>query len=207
MSEVILHISAGQGPDECAWVVSKLAEAFAREAGAEQLHCALIEGEANLPQSVLLSITGPDCEAFAQARSGTIRWIGASPFRPAHKRKNWFVGVSRAPQAADVPELQEADISYQAIRASGPGGQHVNKTDSAIRATHVPTGLTSFSQDQRSQFANKKIARLKLAMQLVEQRTQSAKDGKQALWSQNRELERGNAVRTYEGERFKLRTG
>lgn len=206
MNEIILHITAGQGPEECAWVVGKLVAMFAKEAAAEQLGCELVDGEADLAASVLLRITGDGCENFAQARSGTIRWIGTSPFRPMHKRKNWFVGVSRALEVADVPELRDSDIRYEAIRVSGPGGQHVNKTDSAVRATHTPTGLTTFSQDQRSQFANKKIARLKLAMLFLDQQLQGEKQGKEAMWSQNHALERGNAIRTYEGDKFKLRS-
>jgi peptide chain release factor len=205
MNEIILHITAGQGPEECAWVVDKLVAVFAREAAGEQCVCEPLEPGGDFAASVLLRVTGSGRQGFAQARTGSIRWIGTSPFRPTHKRKNWFVGVSAAPEPDDVPELRDADISYQAIRASGPGGQHVNKTDSAVRATHLPTGLTTFSQDQRSQFANKKIARVKLAMLFVEKRAQGEKDGKQALWSQNHALERGNAVRTYEGEKFKLR--
>jgi peptide chain release factor len=154
--------------------------------------------------SALLRITGAGSQAFAAARAGTIRWIGASPFRPLHKRRNWFVGVRPVPEAGEGSELREQDIAYQTLRASGPGGQHVNTTDSAVRATHLPTGLAALSQDQRSQFANKKIARLKLALLLEQRLAGEAADGKRALWQQNRELERGNAVRTYEGAKFRL---
>ena len=105
----------------------------------------------------------------------------------------------------DTPDLQERDIVYQAMRASGPGGQHVNKTDSAVRATHVPSGLTTVSQNQRSQHANKKVARLKLALMLRERREREVAEGKSARWAQNHQLERGNAVRTYEGVAFRLR--
>jgi peptide chain release factor len=154
--------------------------------------------------SVLLRISGPDAAAFAAARIGTIRWVGASPFRPLHKRRNWFVGVAPAPTAEDLPELRDEDIRYQTMRASGPGGQHVNKTDSAVRATHLPTGLTAFSQEQRSQLANRKVARLKLAMLFDAQRQDGAAATKRGMWSQNHDLERGNAVRTYRGERFLL---
>ena len=79
-----------------------------------------------------------------------------------------------APQTEHIRKLRDEDIAYQAMRASGPGGQHVNKTDSAVRPTHLPTGLTAFSQEQRSQFANRKIARLKLAMLFEEQRERGA---------------------------------
>lgn len=202
MTEIILHLSAGQGPKECEWVVAQLVRLWADEARAAGLACETIEPVAGPVASVLLRVSGPDAEAFASTRTGTIRWIGASPFRPLHKRRNWFVGTARAPQVEDIPDLRDADIRYQAMRASGPGGQHVNKTDSAVRATHLPTGLTTFSQDQRSQFANRKLARLKLAMLFDAQQRQGEAGGRRGLWDQNQGLERGNAIRTYRSEGF-----
>jgi peptide chain release factor len=205
MTEIILHLTAGQGPAECEWVVAELCRLWGREAAAAGLCCEPIEPIEGPAPSALPRVSGEGAEAFAAARTGTIRWIGTSPFRPLHKRRNWFVGVTRAPLADEVPDFSEDDIRYQTLRASGPGGQHVNKTDSAVRATHVPTGLSTLSQDQRSQFANKKIARLKLAMLFDEQRRAAEAGGYRALWDQNRQLERGNAVRTYEGARFIMR--
>jgi peptide chain release factor len=204
MSGVILHLSSGQGPEECRWVVSRLVHRFGREAAAAGLLCEPIEPVYGLPGSILLQVSGPGCDAFAEARIGTIRWIGTSPFRPQHKRRNWFVGVAAAPEPEQVVDFREEDVEYRTMRASGPGGQHVNKTDSAVRATHRPTGLTTSSQDQRSQFANKKIARLKLAM-LIEDRRQAGVDaGSREAWNRNHAVERGGAVRTYEGEMFRL---
>ena len=205
MTEIVLHLTAGQGPAECEWVVAELCRLWGREAAASGLCCEPIEPVAGPAPSALLRVSGEGAEAFAAARTGTIRWIGTSAFRPLHKRRNWFVGVTRAPLADEVPDFREDDIRYQTLRASGPGGQHVNKTDSAVRATHVPTGLSTLSQEQRSQFANKKVARLKLAMLFDEQRRAAEAGGHRALWDRNRQLERGNAVRTYEGARFILR--
>ncbi|MFA5965100.1 MAG: peptide chain release factor H [Sphingomonas sp.] len=205
MSEIILHLSSGQGPKECEWVVAQLAHALCREGTAAGLACELVEPIEGPAASALLRISGAEAEALVAGCIGTIRWIGTSPFRPLHKRRNWFVGVQRVRSEAETPDLRDEDIRYQTLRASGPGGQHVNKTDSAVRATHLPTGLATLSQDQRSQFANKKIARLKLAMLLDDQRRADEAGGKRALWDQNRELECGNAVRTYEGERFRRR--
>ena len=205
MNNIILHISAGQGPQECQWVIAQLATVFRKEAIAQGLKCEIIEPTDFPVASLLLSVTGTDCDAFTDERTGTIRWIGQSPFRPKHKRKNWYIGVKRAPDVENLLELKEVEIKYQAIRASGPGGQHVNKTDSAVRVTHIPSGVSAVSQDQRSQFANKKIARLKLALIFAEKRELSASKTKEGLWKQNFELERGNEVRTYEGVKFRLR--
>ena len=205
MTEIILHLSSGQGPQECEWVVTKLAHALCREGAATGLACNLVEAITEPAASALLRVSGAGAEAFAAACIGTIRWVGTSPFRPLHKRRNWFVGVQRIPADAETADLRNEDIRYQTFRASGPGGQHVNKTDSAVRAIHLPTGLATLSQDQRSQFANKKIARIKLAMLFDDRRRADEAGGKRALWDKNRELERGNAVRTYEGERFRRR--
>ena len=203
MTDVILHLSAGRGPRECEWVVEQLTYAFCREARAEGLTCEpadLVRGPC--PSSLLL-VSGCGSDPFAMARTGTIRWIGTSPFRPLHKRRNWFVGVERISETEDSFEFRDQDIVYQTLRASGPGGQHVNKTDSAVRATHKPTGLTTLSKDQRSQFTNKKIARLKLFTLLQQRRLCEAAENKRILWHQNQDLERGNAVRSYVGKAFK----
>jgi peptide chain release factor len=205
MSETILHLSSGRGPEECQWVVARLATAFAREAAAQGLECEPVEPVTGPGASVLMRVSGSASEPFVAARTGTIRWIGTSPFRPTHKRKNWFIAVTRAPEVETIAEFRDCDVQYRAFRASGPGGQHVNTTDSAVRATHMPTGLSTASQDQRSQFANKKIARLKLAMIFDERRRQGSADSKRALWNRNHELERGNAVLTYEGPACRLR--
>lgn len=205
MTEIILHLSSGQGPKECEWVVAELAHALCREASATGLACEPIEPIQGPVSTALLRLSGDGAEAFAASCIGTIRWIGTSPFRPLHKRRNWFVGVQPVPIDAQSRDLSDEDIRYQTFRASGPGGQHVNKTDSAVRATHVPTGFVASSQDQRSQFANKRIARLKLAMLLEDRRRQDRAEGQRALWDRNRELERGNAIRTYDGERFRRR--
>lgn len=206
MSEAILHITAGKGPQECRWVAARLARVFALEAKDMGLECEMLDGMEDLPSSILLRITGEAASAFAAQRIGTNQWIGNSPFRPTHKRRNWFVGVALAPEPEAIADLREEDIDYQAMRASGPGGQHVNKTDSAVRATHRPTGLVATTQEQRSQHANRKLARLKLAIMLEERRGQAKDDARKSQWHVHQELERGNAVRIYKGSKFALKT-
>jgi peptide chain release factor len=206
MKEALLHLSAGKGPEECRWVVAQLAKAYVREAAEAELACDLLEDVSGNPASLFLRLSGPDVGQFAAARTGTVLWVGASPFRLHHKRRNWFAGVALVPAIEEVADLRDEDIVYHAMRASGPGGQHVNKTDSAVRAVHQPTGLVTVVQDQRSQHANRKLARLKLALLLAEQREAGLQSDRLDAWSRNQELERGNPVRIYEGPRFRLRS-
>lgn len=202
MSEIVLHLTSGQGPQECRWVVAQLAAAFAREAKAYDVVCEVLDGVEDFPSSLLMRVSGDQAPMFVAGRIGTVLWIGDSPFRPGHNRRNWFVGVSLAPEPDLVPDLKAEDIDYQTLRASGPGGQHVNKTDSAVRATHRPTGLVATAQEQRSQHANRKLARLKLAVMIEERRGASRDKARRSQWSLHQQLERGNPVRTYTGVRF-----
>lgn len=202
MTDIYLYVSAGHGPRECAWAAQRLAHAFLHEAKAEALSAAILSEE-DTAASYLMRVSGVNAHAFAAARIGTVRWIGQSPFRKNHKRKNWFVGVSLAPSLADFPELKAADIRYQSMKASGPGGQHVNATESAVRATHVPTGLSVVAREERSQHANKKLCRAKLAAQFAQRETQAKANVKTQAWKTHKYLERGNEVRVYRGPKFK----
>jgi len=208
MSEAWILISAGSGPKECSWVVGRLANAFEREAVAAGLKVQIVgeEAEDALPRSLLLQIKGSATATFAASVVGSVRWIGASPFRPNHKRKNWFVGVSLLPAPEEMPELKDADIQYQAMKASGPGGQHVNTADSAVRAVHGPTGIAVVAKEERSQYANKRLAKIKIAAIMQERKDGVLAEGKDGQWRMHNSLERGNAVRTYEGAKFKRKS-
>jgi len=205
--QILLQITSGRGPAECCWVVARLAESIIADARNNGLHAEIIEEETGPEKgtlfSALLHLDGGSAEQFAASYEGTIQWIGYSTFRPGHKRKNWFVGVQRVP----VPQsavFSERDVRVETLKASGPGGQHVNTTESAVRAVHIPTGLTAMARDERSQNANRKRAleRLSILIARHEQR-QLAKAQKQR-WDAHNELVRGNPVRVYEGEEFRL---
>lgn len=203
---VWLQITSGRGPAECQWVVAKLVPVLVEEglaAGvAAELLSAVDGDEAGTLRSALLSLAGEGAEALAAAWLGSVKWSGPSPFRPHHKRQNWFVGVERF-AVPEQPVWSERDLEFSTMRASGPGGQHVNKTESAVRVLHRPTGIAVVAREERSQQQNKKLALARLAAELASRGEQAAADAAQQRWDQHNLLERGNPTRTYSGPEFR----
>ena len=203
-TDLWLQISAGHGPAECAWAVVKVLEQMQTEALAAGLELKTIEIEpgpkAGTAQSTLISISGVSLsgaagvEAFASAWNGTVQLTARSPFRPEHKRKNWFVGID-AIEPVDETSFRAQDVRWETMRASGPGGQHVNRTESAVRVTHVPTGLQATAMEERSQHRNKKLALARLAKKLAEMNAKRQDDVREKRWRAHQELQRGNPVR------------
>jgi peptide chain release factor len=132
--------------------------------------------------------------------------VARSPLRPQHKRKNWFVGILRLEsQPPGVEEIDASDVRFEALRAGGPGGQHQNKTESAVRAVHVPTGLTVVAREERSQLRNKALALKRLAAHLALAKELAELADDRAIQSGHDRLERGRPVRTFEGQGFRER--
>jgi len=204
---MLLLITSGRGPAECEHAVTNITKKIICELEDQHATVTLVEAQegynANTNSSILLSVTGLD--AYCNGLCGTFQWIGQSPYRPNHKRKNWFIGVSSILEPEAMPELDPKNLTFTTMKSSGPGGQHVNKTESAVRVIHNPTGLTATSQEERSQHQNKRIALMKLARLFYDRHNQELKEADVEKWNNHNNLERGNAVRIYEGEKFKLR--
>lgn len=205
---LMLQLSAAQGPDECCLAVAKALHYLLREARDAGLSADVLEQEggsrSGTYRSVLLSLDGAGAQALAARWAGSIQWICPSPYRPSHPRKNWFIGV--LPCAMPAAELS-AEIRFETTRSSGPGGQHVNKTESAVRATHVATGITVKVQTERSQHANKRIALLLIAHRLALRQEAQHADLRAQRRQFHHEVERGSPVRVFKGEAFQLVQG
>jgi len=206
-----LQITSGRGPAECQLAVTMLADVLAKDAHKAGLDCTLldiVEGrEQGAALSALLALEGEGAREFAKRSCGSVLWICPSPLRPGHKRKNWFVGVEMLapPDFARAGSVHAKDVVFEAMRASGPGGQHVNKTESAVRATHRPTGLVVTAREERSQAMNKKLALARLAGLLAAGAAAAKADAERNRWAQHDTLERGRPVRTFEGPSFRER--
>ena len=204
--EKIIQITAGRGPAECSWVVSQVLKLFLQEARVEGFQYRILHNEKGAQngtiQSVTIHLTGARLEPFMATWLGTIQWIGSSTFRKYHKRKNWFIGAFEL-NMINPSKVNERDISFQTMRSTGPGGQHVNKVNSAVRAIHKPTGIQVVAMDRRSQHQNKKLAIARLEEKVNEANIQQLKSSMTDQWENNLNLQRGNPVRIFKGSDFK----
>ncbi len=212
MTMLLLQLSANTGPEECCLAVRKALVYLHDEAAAMAVRVDVVEqvaGErAGNLRSVLLALDGELALALAQRWQGSVQWVCASPYRPGHRRKNWFIGADifepDSGATATNDTLQDKDLRFETLRSSGPGGQHVNTTDSAVRATHIPTGLSVKVQTERSQHANKRLARALLAYKLAALAQDAAGQSRAQRRMQHHQVERGNAERIFKGKAFVL---
>lgn len=196
---MLLQLSAGQGPKECQQALVLAARQLALEASALDVTLTPVSEQGDDARSLLYALSGQGAQALVRCWQGTLLWVCQSPFRPRHGRKNWF--FSGRGFAVSEPALNEG-IQYKACKASGPGGQHVNKTASAIQAVHLESGLRVAVSSERSQHANKRLARALLLQKLAERQQQARDQQQRRRWQQHWELERGKPLRTFVGPGF-----
>lgn len=196
----IVQISAALGPAECELAVKLTLQEIQKDALQKNIRLEIIE---NSPtkygfSSILLSTDTTNTHLvnqWLQTWIGTIQWTFQSKIRPTHKRKNWFVGIN----LFETPTLLPNDetIVFQACRASGAGGQHVNTTDSAIHATHVASGISVKVMSERSQHANKRLAKELIALKLKQHLDVQHELQRNKQHQQHALIERGNAIRHF----------
>ena len=211
MDTIYLSISAGSGPEECAHAAALTLQVMQREINErnpKDIRISVIEseeaGEKGNIRSALIALEG-EVQEYVDSWIGVIQWVWQSTYRPHHKRKNWFVQVKQyaEPKVGDFFSVN--DVRFETARASGPGGQYVNKTETAVRAVHIPTGKSATARDERSQLLNKRLALIKLARLFENEQNDKEKQSRSTLRHSHWELERGNPVRVYDGETMKLK--
>lgn len=193
-----IQLTAGRGPVECARAVTLVARELLKDfPDAELVESEPHNTEADCYMSMLF---------FAEVHSekeqewaGTVLWRATSDrYRPGYPRKNWFVGVEFIDPIA-LPEVSDMDIIYETMRSGGHGGQNVNKVETAVRAVHLPTGISAKCCTQRSQAQNREAARRLLLLKLQRLQDSATMAFQAANWSKHISLQRGNPVRMFSG--------
>lgn len=194
----VIQITSGRGPEECTRVVAMVQELLMKDARKQNLNISVIDSvkgnfRGTLYSSMLL-VEGNNLDVLINDWEGTVQWISKSPYRPMHKRKNWFVGVNFF-DIADSFKFNTKDVEITTARSGGPGGQSVNTTNSAVRAKHIPTGIQVFTQDSRSMLENKSHCLERLEAKVLAIQTQQLIEQQQEQWQEHNCLERGNPVK------------
>ncbi|MEP3053683.1 MULTISPECIES: peptide chain release factor H [Rhodobacterales] len=202
---IFLLITSGNGPAECNQAVAGILQHMLDETEAIGLDLDVnTKPSKHGAKSAVVVVNGLGNDAFARRWCGTIRWRSKSTLRPNHKRANCFVGVFQLTRnATQKVEVNPSDVVFESFRAGGPGGQHQNTTDSAVRATHRPTGLTAVAHEMRSQHRNKSLALERLQTLMNAQATADYEAQKNDQNQLHNTLERGNPVRCFKGTNFR----
>ena len=201
-SNAILTLHAGAGGTEsCDWasMLCRMYQRYAEKNGFTTEMIDFLDGDEAGYKSVTLEIKGENAYGYLKSERGVHRLVRISPFNAAGKRQTSFVSCDVMPdieEDIDI-EINEEDLRIDTYRSSGAGGQHVNKTSSAIRITHIPTGIVVQCQNERSQFQNKDKAMqmLKAKLYLLKQEENAAKESD--IRGEVRDINFGNQIRSY----------
>lgn len=192
---MIFQISSGKGPKECEYACYLYYQELIK------IYPELTVIDVNYSDKQCLQSVIFYSEHNIEVTKGTVQWICCSPFRPHHKRKNWFIDISILEEKKQTE--QKNNIRYETMHSRGKGGQNVNKVATAVRAIHIPTGISVVSMNQRSQMLNRKTAYVKL-MQKLELENNIKNDKINYLnWNKHNQIVRGQPVCVYKGMEFK----
>ncbi|WP_313132756.1 peptide chain release factor 2 [Anaerocolumna sp.] len=195
-----LHAGAG-GTESCDWasMLSRMYQKWADKKGYTTEILDYLDGEEAGIKSITIQINGINAYGHLKSEHGVHRLVRISPFNAAGKRQTSFVSCDVMPDIEEDMgiEIDEDDLRIDTYRSSGAGGQHVNKTSSAIRITHIPTGIVVQCQNERSQFQNKDKAMQMLKAKLYILRKQENQEKESGIRGEVKEIGWGNQIRSY----------
>jgi len=197
---VDIHPGAG-GTESCDWA-QMLVRMFTRWAGREGFdveELSLLPGEQAGVKSATILIKGPYAYGYMQGERGVHRLVRISPFDASARRHTSFTSVDVSPEVESDTEIdiKRDDLRIDTYHASSAGGQHVNTTDSAVRITHLPTGIVTSCQNERSQHANREVAMRVLRAKLLERKLREQEEAMLKIKGEKKEIGWGSQIRSY----------
>mgnify|MGYP004665647677 CR=1 FL=1 len=201
-NNAILTLHAGAGGTEAqdwAEMLFRMYVRWAERRGFQTETLDYLAGEEAGIKSVTFLISGLNAYGYAKAEKGVHRLVRISPFDASGRRHTSFASLEVMPELDDDVkiDINPEDLKVDTYRASGAGGQHINKTDSAIRITHLPTGIVVSCQNERSQHKNRDIAMKMLMAKLMELKEQENKEKIEDLKGDLKEIAWGSQIRSY----------
>ena len=208
-NDAIVTINAGAGGTEsCDWasMLLRMFQRYSERKGWDIELLDLLDGEEAGVKNATIQVSGPFAFGLLKAESGVHRLVRISPFDSAAKRHTSFASVFVTAIIDDAIEIEvnPADVRVDTYRASGAGGQHINKTDSAVRMTHAPTGIVVQCQSQRSQHQNRDKAMQLLKSKLYEKELEERRKAQQAAHGDKSDIGWGSQIRSYVLHPYKM---
>ena len=201
-NNAIMTFHAGAGGTEAQdWceMLLRMYQMYAQKNGYSVSTLDMLPGDDAGVKSATISISGVNAYGYLKSEKGVHRLVRISPFDAAGRRHTSFASIEVMPEIEDDVEIniRTEDLRIDTYRSSGAGGQHINKTDSAIRITHIPTGIVVACQTQRSQHQNKEYAMRMLKSKLAEIAEQQQKEKIEDIKGVQKEIAWGSQIRSY----------
>ena len=205
----IVAINAGAGGTEAQDWVEMLLRLYLKWAESREMKTKILDhlaGDEAGVKNVTFTVSGPYAYGYLKSEHGIHRMVRISPFDANGRRHTSFASVSILPEIEDdiKIDINEKDLKVEAFRASGPGGQHVNKTSSAVRITHLPTNIVAQCQNEKSQHRNKELALRILKARLYALEKDKQDKERQLKHQSQKEIAWGNQIRSYTFNPYQL---